>query len=603
MTSSGQVAGRSGAPRGRNSASGSWSRRLVPFLLLGGVVLAAVRVAGSAKIEPADFVWNNATEIQTLDPATVTGVPEGRALRAIFEGLTVKDPVTLAPLPGSAESWEISEDGRVYTFHIRREARWTNGDPLSAHDFVYSWQRVLHPATGANYAYQLWYIRGARDYTTQVDPDGEPLNDFASVGLRALDDHTLEVTLATPTPFFIDLAGFYPLFPVNRRNIEEAQDKWPDSWEIEWLKPENIVTNGPYRVAYRRVNDRIRLVKNDVYWDADKVAFERIDLLAIEQGITGLNVYLTGGSHWQTNVPVNLVPDLLPRIDFNPTPYLGSYFYRVNTTRPPLDDARVRRALALCIDRTTIAEKITKSGQVPAFGLVPPGLNGYRGAVMEVGEDPELARQLLAEAGYGPGGKPIPTIEILYNTLESHRDIAESIADSWKRELGISAKLLNQEWKVYLDTQSNLGYDVARASWIGDYADPNTFLDLFVTGGENNKTGWGDPEYDRLIAAAAAELDAPRRMDLLRQAEALLMRELPVLPIYYYVTQNIYSPRIGGFAENIQDEHFPKFFYWMDDDELAAKLGLPSNHADVVGASGPREGLYSPAQLRARAGR
>jgi len=583
-------------------------RQLAPLLMLGGVLWAAVRVAGSAQLEPADFVYNNATEVSTLDPATVTGVPEGRVLRAIFEGLTTKHPQTLDALPGSAESWDISEDGLVYTFHIRSDGRWSNGDPVTAHDFVYSWERVLNPLTGADYAYQLWYVRGARAYTTEVDEDGNPIHPFDSVGIIARDDATLEVTLTAPTPFFLDLMAFYPLFPVNRRNIEDAKRRWPDSWELEWLQPHNIVTNGPYRIGYRRVNDRIRLVKDEGYWDAENVAMRTIDVLAIEQGITGLNVYLTGGSHWQTSIPPLLVPDLEGRRDFAPVPYLGVYFYRINTTRPPLDNAQVRRALALTIDREAITGKIMKKGEVPAYGYVPPGISGYEGATARMPEldaggfaaRAEEARSLLAEAGYGPSGKPFPTIEIHYNTLEAHRDIAELIADDWKRELGISAKLLNQEWKVYLDTQSNLGYDVSRSAWIGDYSDANTFLDMFVTGGENNKTGWGHPEYDRLIAAAATELDTARRAALLQDAEQLLLDELPILPIYYYVTQNIVSPRLGGFFENIRDEHYPKFLYWMDDSELALKLGVEPGHPDVISASGPRAGLYSEAQVRER---
>jgi oligopeptide transport system substrate-binding protein len=569
-------------------------RSILPFLLLGSIFATAIVLAGSARLEPADFTFNNATEVATLDPARVTGTPEGRVIRCLFEGLTVKHPETLEPLPGMAESWTISDDGLVYTFNMRRGAQWSNGDPVTAHDFVFSWERFLHPMTAAEYAYQLWYVVGAKEYTTQVDDDGNPVNDFSTVGIKANSDYELQVTLQNPTPFFMDLMGFYPLFPVNRRNIEEAKERWPDDWEIKWLQPENIVTNGPFTVEYRRVNDRIRFRKSETYWDKDNVALETIDCLAIEAAGTALNMYITGEAHYLPNVPINIVRDLLPREDFNPAPFLGTYFYRVNTTKPPFNDKRVRRALALTIDRKAICEKITKAGQSPATALVPPGMPGYKTVSMGPPNVAE-AKALLAEAGYGPDGSPFPSLEIHYNTLESHRDIAEVIADSWRVNLGIDAKLLNQEWKVYLDTQSTLGYDVSRSAWIGDYADPNTFLDMFVTGGENNKTGWGNEEYDLLIARAGTEFDPKVRMDILRQAEQILIDEMPILPIYYYSTQNIVAPRLGGFYENIQDEHFPKFWYWMDDEELAQKRSGQNQAVVQVKDVGPAQGKYAPA--------
>ena len=350
-------------------------RKVLPFVLLGGAFAGVLSLAGSARLEPADLVFNNGTEVSTLDPAKVTGVPEGRIIKALFEGLVVKHPRTLEPLPGMAESWDVSEDGLTYTFHIREEARWTNGDPVTADDFVFSWERFLNPKTAAEYAYQLWYVVGAEDYTKQVDGDGDPKNDFDSVGIKATGSHTLEVTLRSPTPFFMDLMAFYPMFPVNRNNAgeEAARERWGDDWEIQWLQPENLVTNGPYTVEYRRVNDRIRLRKNPMYWDADNVALETIDALAIEQATTSLNMYLTGEASFIPSVPTMVIKDLMPREDFNPATYMGTYFYRVNTTKPPFDDPRVRRALALTIDRKAICENITKAGQRPAGGLVPPG--------------------------------------------------------------------------------------------------------------------------------------------------------------------------------------------------------------------------------------
>ena len=709
------------------------ARRLVPPLLLLIVLFPVLRIATQATIEPADFTFNNGTEVQGLDPATVTGVPEGRVMRALYEGLYIKHPRTLEPIPGMAESYELSEDRLTYTFHIRKGAKWTNGDPVTAHDFEYSWERFLHPETAAEYAYQLWYARGAKQYTLLpsdyyyvpgelgvwvrkledglirvgvsgyalgadgsegevnmtvgaavgaalakgapllsrpgqsyalpidgeltalneeleteiekllndpyengwvaelvVDPaalaaaieagelqDGESYRKQTiwphEVGIRATDDHTLVVNLNYPTVFFLQLCAFYPLFPINQRSLEEAKKRWPETYTLEWLQPGYIVTNGPYLLKDRRVNDRLRLAKNEDYWDADNVAFNTIDILTVENYATMLNLYLTGSVDWIDRISTNQVPRLLPREDFNPIPYLGTYFFRVNVTKPPYDDPRVRRALALTIDRRAICEKIMKSGQKPSFSLVPPGMAGYEAGASTMRHSPfkddlsdyeeafardiAEAHALIKEAGFGEGGEPFPTFEIHYNTSEAHRDIAEVVADSWKRNLGLDARLLNQEWKVYLDTQQNLGYDVSRSAWIGDYVDPNTFLDMFVTGNENNKTGWGNAEYDALVSGAATEFDPVKRMEMLSKAESILMEELPILPIYFYSTQSMYNPRIGGFFDNMLDEHFPKHWYWMSDEELAERRAAQPAEWVLAPTPGPKAGLHAPAHI------
>ncbi len=710
-------------------------RQALAFLLLAGLGGLALSLSGSARLERADFTFNNGAEVQTLDPATVSGVPEGRVVRLLFEGLCVKHPETLEPLPGVAESWDLSPDRRTYTFHLREDARWSDGSPVDARDFEFSWRRILHPETAAEYAYQLWYVRGARQYTLLddsiealpeaglwlreeapgrvrvgalghalevADPEGAlrvlarvgealrpgadlleapglpgvhgrlPLaarvtalnpaldpggsstgstrpvarvladpcgdgwlaeleaapTDLAALrdagrlvpgaryraelvepellGLRAADERTFVVTLEEPTPYFLDLCAFYPVFPVSRRQLEAARERWPNDWRLRWMRPENLVCNGPYRIDFRRVNDRIRFVRNELYWDAERVAFETIDALAIDHLGTSLNLYLMGEVDWIDRPITSVIPRLMGREDFEPGPYLGSYFYRVNCTKPPFDDPRVRRALALTIDREAIVTNITKAGEKPSFGFCPPGMGDYRRGEMRRGPDLAAdvaeARALLAEAGFRvPGaadGAPFPTFEIHYNTDQTHGDIAEVVAAGWKEHLGLNVKLLNQEWKVYLDTQKSLDYDVTRSAWIGDYPDPNTFLDMFVTGGENNRTGWGDPRYDDLIARAAREGDEQRRLSLFAEAEALLLEELPILPIYDYVTRNLVNPRLGGFHANVQDEHFAKFWYWRSDEELAARRAALPRGTRLVPAPGPAQGLH-PAAGRA----
>lgn len=568
-------------------------------ILLLGAFGVALGLASGARLEPADFTFNNGSEVQTLDPATITGVPEGRVVRSLFEGLVVKHPKTLVPEPGMAESWTISEDGLTYQFRIRDTARWSNGDPVTAHDFEWSWQRLLTPLTGANYAEQLFYVEGAHEYYLSLADSDAPDLEWSTVGIRAVDDSTLHVQLKSPTAFFLDLCGFYPLFPVNRGNIESAQRDFPGTWKLEWVRSDKIVTNGPYVVESRRVNDRIRLRKNELYWDADKVAFNSIDVLAIEKETTMFNLYHTGECDMVDHVDSKVADILMQREDFNPAPYMGTYFYRVNVTEPPYDNVLLRRALNLSIPRKTIVEEIERMGQVPAYSLVPPVLADYTPVECDH-EDLDRARALLAEAGY-PDGKGLPPVEIHYNSSDAHKSIAEVIGDTWRRELGVTVKLRNEEWKVYLDTQNTLRYQLSRSSWIGDYVDAFTFLDMFVSGRGNNKTGWANAEYDALIQQATLEPDNTKRVAILQSAERILMDQLPILPIYYYVDKNIVAPRLGGFEANALDEHFPKHWYWMDDAELAAKREHLPPGKKLVDPHGPPNGQYSPAEMRRRA--
>jgi oligopeptide transport system substrate-binding protein len=592
---------------------GHRARQLVAVALLavlGGAALWAFRHENRP---PADLTFCNGTEIKTIDPAQVTGQPEGRVVDAVFEGLCRRDPSDLRPIPGVAERWEISDDLRVYTFHLRRDARWSDGSSVTADDFVYSWRRFLSPETAGEYAYQLWYVKNAKRYSTakveigervevelprpadvpntvrgevlvgtlravdkldeqtvyDVEIDGRRrkftkeaaaaqgdvarcawvLPSFEYVGVRVADPYTLVVTLENPTPFFLDIAAFYPLSPVNRKCLETHGSPW-------WTRPENVVGNGPFRIESRRIRDRVRLVKNEHYWNRDKVRLNTVDVLAVEGTTTMLNLYLTGQVDWITTVPAPLAPRLIatrPK-EFNPSPILGTYFYRFNVTKPPLDRADVRRALTLVLDRNEIVKTVTRMGEIPAFSLVPPGLAGYTSAPYVGGENVAEAKRLLAAAGF-PDGRGFPKVEILYNTQEPHKAIAELIQDRWKRTLGIDVGLRNQEWGVFLDTVRQKNYDVARAGWIGDYADPNTFLDMFMSDNENNQTGWKNADYDRLVTQAAAEPDVAKRMQTLHNAEAILMQELPIAPIYFYVSKDMVRPYIEGFHENLRDEH------------------------------------------------
>jgi len=498
----------------------------------------------------AEFVFLNGAEPETLDPSLITGQPEGRLAAALFEGLTSFDERGQA-VPGVAEKWDLSPDGRVYTFHLRKNARWSNGDPVTARDFRDTWRRTLAPETAAEYSYQLYYIHNGRPFSEGT------LKDFSQVGAVVLDDWTLQVTLDNPTPFFPGLCATTPLYPVHLPTVE----KWGD----DWIKPGHMVSNGPYQLDAWRINDRVRLVKNPFYWDTAHVGMKTIDALPISRATTAFNFYSAGQADLIMDkglTPLDLMSELSKRPDFHSAPFLGTYFIRFNLTRPAFKDARVRRAFALVIDKRLIVDKITRAGELPAESFVPPGAAGYQ-PPPGLKRDPDEARRLLAEAGY-PGGKNFPLVTYLYSEGELNEAIAVELQSMFRQELGINISLQRQEWRVYLNSMSNLDYDLSRASWVGDYDDPNTFLDMFVTGGGNNSTGFANPKYDQLIADAARQVDQNKRFDIFRQAERMLVsEEAPICPLYFYVGIQFYNgDRLGGMAANLLDEHPLQRMYW-----------------------------------------
>lgn len=375
------------------------------------------------------------------------------------------------------------------------------------------------------------------------------LPDFEkTVGVKATDDRTLVVTLNDSTPYFNELVAFYTLYPVHRPSIEKHGTPG-------WTKAENLVCNGPFTMEFRRIRDRIRLKKNPNYWNADQVKLNVVDAFAVKSETTTLNLYLNNQIEWATVMPVAMIPQLKKEFpdQFRSSPMLTVYFYRVNTTRPGLKDPRVRRALNLAIDKQNICNIITRAGEVPATTYVPPGLAGYESPPGQ-SYNVEEARRLLAEAGY-PNGRGLPPVEILYNDLDAHRTIAERIQQMWRDNLGVEAQLRGLEWGVYLSAQDKLDYGVARAGWIADYPDPNTFLDMFTSENPQNQTGWKNARYDELIAAAAKESDSTKRLKMLSEAEAILLEEMPIMPIYFYVSKNLVKPQVKGFFNNVQDVH------------------------------------------------
>ncbi len=500
-------------------------------------------------LDRADLVLINGAEPETLDPAAITGQPEGRVAYTLFEGLTAFDEWG-KPQPGVAESWTISDDGKTYTFQLRENAKWSNGEPVTAHDFVASWQRTLDPATASGYAYQLHPIRNARAFN-----EGE-LKDFSEVGVRATDDRVLIVELENPTPYFLDLCAFVTLLPVHVKSLTD---------DGSWMRPGKLIGNGAFTLEKWRVNDRIRLRRNPHYWDRDRVGMETVDILPLGNATAAFNLYHTGGADVildKNLTPVSLLDDLRNRPDFHSAPFLATFFVRFNVTKPPFDDARVRLAFAHAFDRERIVTRITRAGEVPASGFTPPGTGSYQG-IQGPMFDPEKARALLAEAGY-PGGRGFPVISFLYNSGELQNYIAVELKSMLKEVLDVEIQLRNLEWKVYLNAMDQLDYDMCRSSWVGDYNDPNTFLDCFLTGGGNNRTGWSNAAYDLAIAQAAREANPARRNEILRQAEHILVvQEAPIAPLYHFVGVQIYDRnRLGGIEANVLDEHPIRRMFW-----------------------------------------
>ncbi|MDB6018686.1 MAG: oppA [Pedosphaera sp.] len=524
------------------------------FLLLFSACLLG---AGCVRHEPpADLVILNGVEPESLDPAIITGQADMRVVISLFEGLMRLDPKKAEPIPAMAERWEVSSDGRIYTFHLRSNLVWSTGEPITADDVVYSWIRALNPDTASDYAGQLFYLKNAEDYNSGK------LKDPALVGVHALDARTVRVELNNPTAFFLDLCAFPTLAVVPRKTIEQYGD--------QWIKARPLPVSGAYELVDWRLSDKIRVRKNPRYWDAANTKSTVIDFLPIGSATTALNLYETGGADiaWDKElVPVDLLDVLLKRPDFHSFPVLGTYFVRMNVTRKPFDDPRVREALNLAVDKARLTRKITKAGEPPADHFVPSGIAKYhspKGAAY----NPEKARQLLAAAGY-PGGRGFPHFQYMFNAsaggaANTHAKVAVELQQMWHDTLGIEMELHQVEWSVYLAAQSKLDYDMCRASWIGDYNDADTFLNMFTSNNGNNRTGWKSDRYDELIRQADMTTDPAQREKTFQEAEALLIREGPILPIFFYVGLNYYNDaKIKGIYNNILDMH-PVNYIWKE---------------------------------------
>jgi len=539
--------------------SSPWTTLLASALLLAGCSRSSTSPsAGSdtAETRPLQVLrLGNGAEPQDLDPQAVTGVPEHRIIMGLFEGLATEDPKDLHPVPGLAESWEISPDGRTYTFHLRANLRWSDGSPLTADDFVQSYKRMLTPVFAAEYAYVIYnYVVGADEYY-----HGK-LTDFSQVGVKAPDDRTLRVTLKNPTPFLLKLIACHNAWDVVPVKVIARYGRL-DQRGSDWTRAGNLVCNGPYLLKEWRLGQKIVLARNPYYWDAAHVKLDEIEFYPIEDPPTEERMFRTGQLDATMDLPQDKI-DVYRREhpdELHIEPYLGLYYYRCNVSRPPLNDKRVRKALALAIDRESLIKDVVRGNELPAYAVSYPGTAGYVPRAHLMGGVPE-ARELLAEAGY-PGGRGFPTLELLFNTSQNHRQIAETIQQMWRKNLGIDIQLRNEEWKVYLDSQHTHNFQLERSGWIADYVDPHVFLEIWETGNGNNDTLWSNAGYDRLLHAALAAKDEHERYEIYQKMDAILVDECPIIPIYDYTRIYALNPKVKGWWPTLIDDHPWKYVY------------------------------------------
>jgi oligopeptide transport system substrate-binding protein len=485
----------------------------------------------------------NGAEPSTLDPQLITGIPERDIVCTLFEGLTRTDPVTLEARPGVAERWDVSPDGLVYTFHLRPGVLWSDGTPLTMRDFHASFHRLLSPQLASENTNELYPVVNAENFH-----QGR-LQDFSQVGFRLIDDRTLEVRLLYPAPYLLKTMASRSWFPVPLHVIEKNGD--PLLPGNRWTRPGSLVGNGPFVLKDWKPNSHLEVVRSPTYWNRDGVRLNGVRFLPIEDFTGEEAAFRAGQLHKTHRVPLAKIATYRREAPekLHIHPYSGVYYFNFNVNRAPFNDVRVRRALAMAVDRESLVKNVTRADETPAYHFTPEGISGYVSEARTRMDFAE-ARRLLAEAGY-PGGKGLAPITLIYNTAENHRLIAETIQQTWKRELGVDLRLENQEWKVFLDNSQQGNYQMCRMGLIMEPYEASLFLRAFTEGSGFNRTGWSDPEYDRLYQELMRTPDTSSRLQLMQRMEKILTDAMPILPIYYYTNQYLMDPGVKGWAENL----------------------------------------------------
>lgn len=521
-----------------------WTRLLLSVCLLSFSIVAAA--------QPQVLKRGNYLEPESLDPHRARGAESANILRDLYEGLTREGPDGRL-LPGAAASWQVSPDGRIYTFELRAAGRWSNGDPVTAHDFVAGLQRSLAPETASPYAKSLGIIENARAVLAGKEPVG-------ALGVTAKDAHTLEIRLEAPAPYLLSLLSHHSTYPVHSRTVAKHGDRF--------TRPGNLVSNGAYVLQEWQVNTHIRLDRNPHYWDAGAVRIDTVYYYPIDDEEAEFNRFRAGEIDVTQSIPIRRYDWLRKHYPeaLRVAPYLSTYYYGFNLRQPPFKNAPgLRRALALVVDRELLAEKILGRGELPAWSLTPPGIDGYISPRPDYANWPMQqrvaeAQRLYREAGYS-SEQPL-NVELRFNTGDTHKHVAIAVASMWKQHLGVQTELVHEEWRVFLQNRRQGEVtQVFRAGWVADYNDPHTFLQLLHSESNVNDYGYGNEQYDQLLQRAAATPDTVQRMKLLQQAEALMLEDHPLLPLYVYVSKHLVSPRVGGWQDNPLDHHATRDLY------------------------------------------
>ncbi|HYE51577.1 MAG TPA: peptide ABC transporter substrate-binding protein [Azospirillaceae bacterium] len=521
--------------------------------MLAGAALALCLGAAGASAQTV-LHRGNGSEPETLDVHKSTGESDAFIQLDLFEGLLTIDAAGRL-IPGVAERWEVSADGLTYTFHLRADATWSDGTPVTADDFAFSWRRLVDPATASRYAFFLWPVRNAEKVSRGALPP-------SAMGVEARGPRTFVVTLERPTATFLAGLQHHAAYPVSRANVE--------AFGGDYVKPGKLVSNGAFMLAEAVPQGHVKLVRNPHYHGAVDVKLDAVMYYPTENRDTELKRFRSGELHMTYDIPINQVAWLKANMadELKVSPFLSTFYFAFNMTKEPWrSNPKLRRALSLAVDRQAIAAKVTGVGELPAFSLVPPGTEGYDYAAAQ----PEWAswdqprrdaeaRRLLAEAGYGPGAKPLE-LEILYNTNENYKKVAIATASMWQSKLGAKVTLTNLEWKVFLATRGRKAYkDVIRVGWIGDYNDAYTFVGLFRSDlGEQNHSGFADAAVDDLLRRSEAEQDPERRRRLMTEAELRVLDAAPVVPVYHYVSHTMVSRKVRGWQPNLVNQHPSRF--------------------------------------------
>ncbi len=519
---------------------------------------AAEVPAGVKLAKVQELVRGNGAEPASLDPQKIEGSPGSRIAKDLFEGLVSQD-ANGNIIPAVAESWEASPDNKVFTFKLRKDARWSNGEPVTAHDFVYGFQRAVDPKLASPYA---WYMQIPGIVNADAIIDGKQAPD--ALGVAALDNHTFQVTLNKPIPFFVKLLAHQTTFPAPRKTIEKYGETW--------TKPGHMVSNGAYTLKSWVVNERIVLERNTQYWNNAKTVLDKVSYLPIESENSELSRYRAGEvemTNGSTPIPLEHFKKLQKEIpdEIRVSPQIGTYYYEFNNRRAPFSDARVRKALSYTINREAIANFVVGQGEKPTYSFTPDNVNSFvkpdlNWENLSYDQRVDAARKLLSEAGYDKSN-PLE-VTMLYNTSDAHKKVAIAIAQMWKKALGVKVTLENQEWKTFLDTRREGRFDVSRAGWIGDYNEASTMLSLLMTENGNNYARWSNTEYDNLLNKAMTVADESQRAELYQLAEQLIAEEMPVAPVYQYVTGRLVKSYVGGYPmNNPEDNVLAKDLYIM----------------------------------------